>query len=157
MQLVHTRHSPPVRSEQGILPCDPTGDLRSRAAGSLSFLSEARPLKNAVSVCGIQMKQGRCIVATGSSRGNHAIWKTQRGLLDSAKAEMQELPQSSLSLSLSTSPRGAEEGKLHGKLLNHPRESTLNCRGFPQDLFPEGEHEGSHKHGSRGASWCQYA
>ena len=47
--------------------------------------------------------------------------------------------------------------RANGKLLNHPRESTLNCRGFPQDLFPEGEHEGSHKHGSRGASWCQYA
>jgi len=148
------QHSPPVRSEQGILPCDPQGDLSSRAAGSLSLLSKAPPLKDAVEACGIQTKQGRCVVATGSSRGNRAIWKTQRGLLDSAKAKMQqqELPHSSLSLSLSTSPRGAEEGKFRGKLLNHPRESTLNGRDFPQDLFPEGEHKGSHKHGSRGAS-----
>lgn len=101
------------------------------------------------------MKQGRCVVATGSSRGNHVIWKTQQGLFYSAKDEMQqqELPHSVLLLSISTSPWGAEEGKFHGKLLNHPWESTLNCREFPQELFPEGEQEGSHKYGSRSASW----
>lgn len=81
--------------------------------------------------------------------------KTQRGLFYTAKAEMlqQELPHSEFLLSISTSPQGAEKGKFHGKLLNHPRESTLNCRDFPQDLFPEGEHEGSYKHGSRSTSW----
>lgn len=147
MLLLHTRHSPRVRSEQGILPCDLSADLSSKAAGSISFLSKAPPLKNAVEVHGIQMKQERCVVATENSRGNDAIWKTQRGLLDSAKAKMQqqELPHLCHLLSLSTSPWGAEEGKFHGKLLNHPRESTLNCRDFPQDLLPEGEHEGSHK------------
>lgn len=156
VQLVHSWHCPPVRSEQSILPC-PTGDLSSRAAGAPSLLSEAPPLKDAVLVCGIQMKEGTWIVAMGSCRGNHAIWKIQRGLLDWAKAEMQqqELPRSSLSLF--TSHWGAERGKFHGKLLNHHGESTLNCRDFPQHLFPEGKHEGSHKHVSRGASWWQYA
>lgn len=150
---------PPSSPLQRILPCDPTGDPSPGAAASLSFLSKAPPLKNSVETCGIQMKPGRCVVAMGSSRRNHVIWKTQWGLFYSAKAEMklQELPHSALLLSISTSPWGAEEGKFHCKLLNHPRESTLNCRDFPQDLFPEGEHKGSHKHGSRSASWRQCA
>lgn len=154
MQLVHTRHSPPVRLEQGILPCDLTGDLSSRAAGSLSFLSEAPPLKNAVLACGIQMKQGRCIVVTGCSRGNHAIWKTQRVLLDSAKAEMQqqELPHSSLAFPFHQSP-GSRGGGIPWQTAESPQGKYSKLQRFASRPIPEGEHGGSHKLGSRGASW----
>lgn len=66
---------PPSSPSQKILPCDLTGDPSPGATASLSFLSEAPPLKNFVETCGIQMKQGRCVVAMGSSRGNHIMWK----------------------------------------------------------------------------------
>lgn len=124
---------PPSSPPQRILSCDPTGDPSPAAAASLSFLSKIPPLKDSVETCGIQMKQGRCVVAMGSSRGNHFIWKTQWGSFYSAKAEMQKQElHSALLLSISTSPWGAQEGKFHGKLLNHPWESILNCRDFPQ-------------------------
>lgn len=132
MQLVHSRHSPAIGLEQGILPCDPTGDLSSGAAGSLSFLSEAPPLKNAVWARGIQTMQGRCVVATGNSRANHAIWKSQLGLLDSAKAEMQQqdLPHSSLSHSLSTSPWGAERGEIPWQTAESPQGKYSKLQRF---------------------------
>lgn len=79
----------------------------------ISFFSQQSFPFEECSVCGIQTKQGRCAVATGSTRGNHAIWKTQQGLLDSAKAEMQqqELPHSSLAFPFHQ-PQGSKGGEI---------------------------------------------